>query len=330
MPAIRLTVIGILALMLSGCGHLVSEKLTVSKSASFSCPAEKKLVIMPLADYSYVADPDLALSRNVAIIENLTDQLANRGYQVPVREDLLRYLAEQKIITVKGYGQNNSSTSRLENELSGDWSASIKRELAELIAAEQNRNTTTAISSSTALDQKTLAQIADAFHAKYVMRGRITKFEIGEETTWNPLKKGLIPVVIGGTSRSLFGIAKSETYDMLDQMVVGGTYGTLINRTYSNSINEPLAISSTQAVLAGAAVGLLSSQSTAAEARVELRLWVQSAETGEIVWTNRADVKVKPQTVFSSANPEKLYDVAINRAVASLVDDFAIKASAIQ
>ena len=64
MPAIRSIAIGILVLMLSGCGQLVSERLTISNSASAdNCPITKRLVVLPLADYSYVDDANLAMHR---------------------------------------------------------------------------------------------------------------------------------------------------------------------------------------------------------------------------------------------------------------------------
>ena len=97
MPAIRSIAIGILILMLSGCGQLVSERLAVSNSASAdNCPITRKLVVLPLADYSYVEDADLAMYRNIAIMENLTDQLVSRGYQLPVWTERCRATGPQQ------------------------------------------------------------------------------------------------------------------------------------------------------------------------------------------------------------------------------------------
>ena len=81
-------------------------------------------------------------------------------------------------------------------------------------------------------------------------------------------------------------------------------------------------MSSNSASLTGAAAGLLSTKSRGNEARVELRLWVQSPETGNVVWTNRVEVKVKPQTVFADTSAKNLFNIAINKAVSALVEDF--------
>ena len=327
MPAIRYFAIGMLALLLSGCGQLVSEKLTVSQSASTSeCPISKRLVILPLADYSYVDQADVALKRNVAIMENLTDELVSNGFQMPIREDLLKYLAANKIIKVKAYDSDNGKTRHIEKELNSNWSSLMKDEIAKVISEVQNSNTTGSFAGTNALDLKTLSKIANDFNVGYVMRGRIVKFQLEEDNTWNPLRKGILPIIIGGTDRTLFGVARSDSYDVLNQMAVGGVYGAVANRTYANSINAAPSVTSNQAALAGAAIGLLSSQSGRTnQATIQLRLWVQSPESGDVIWTNRVEVKVKPQTMFADTNPENLYTIAVERAVASLVEDFVSK-----
>lgn len=327
MPAIRYFAIGILAILLSGCGQLVSEKLTVSQSATApECPISRRLVILPLADYSYFGDADIALQRNLAIMENLTDKLVSNGFQMPIHEDLLKYLADQNIIQLKAYGSDAGTTKHIEKELRSNWSSLMKDELAKLIAEEQDKNSTGSFTGTNALDPKTLAKIANDFNVGYVMRGRIVKFEMENENTWNPLKKGILPIIIGGTDRTLFGVARSENYDVLNQMAVGATYGSVANRTYANSINAAPSVSSSTAALAGAGVALLSSQSGRTNrAVVELRLWVQSPDSGDVIWTNRAEVKVKPQTMFADTDPGGLYKIAVERAVAALVDDFVSK-----
>ena len=313
MPAIRSIAIGILILMLSGCGQLVSERLTVTNSASAdNCPITRKLVVLPLADYSYVDDTRLAMQRNLAIMENLTDQLVSRGYQLPVQEDLIRYLTEQEIIKVR------STQHSLDRELKGAWSQGMKDEFNLLIKNDVTKNGDSSEQKSVPLDQMALAKIAGDFGAGYIMRGRILSFKLGEETTWNPLKKGLLPVIIGGTNRALLGVAKSEAYDFLSQVAVGGIV--------ANNISEMGSLNFKSASSYGMGAGAISSQSQgASEARVELRLWVQSPETGNVIWTNRVEVKVRPQTIFADTDSENLFNVAITKAVSALVNDFANK-----
>jgi hypothetical protein len=313
MPAIRSIAIGILILMLSGCGQLVSERLAVSNSASAdNCPITRRLVVLPLADYSYVDDTELALHRNLAIMENLTDQLVSRGYQLPIMEDLAVYLANENIINVV------SQPHSLDSEMNKDWSSEMKDELSKMIDADQKNNST--LGQTKVLDQKALAKIASDFNAGYIMRGRIINFELGEENTWNPLKKGLVPVVVGSTTKAVMGVAASEDYDMINQALVGAAIGGAINNNLSTT-----SISNSSAAWYGAGAGYLSSKSRGNEARVELRLWVQSPETGNVVWTNRVEVKVTPQTVSADTSAKSLFTLAINKATAALVEDFATK-----
>jgi len=49
---------------------------------------------------------------------------------------------------------------------------------------------------------------------------------------------------------------------------------------------------------------------------------VQEASTGNVVWTNRVDVKVSPETVFADSQYDALFDQAINKGVETLVDNF--------
>lgn len=318
MSALRLFVIGFLAFAVSGCGQLVTERLALSNSAPApNCPINKKLVVMPLADYSYNENVQVAFQRNLAIMENLTDQLVANGYQLPAQEDLLNYLITQNIIR----GNGNKSQPHLDREIQGGYfSPAMKKELEALISAEEGG--TNNPPQTIALDQKTLAKIAEDFNAGYIMRGRIIAFELGEENTWNPLKKGVLPVIIGGGSRAILGVAKSESYDILNQMVVGAALGATLN---SNINSDSSGLSSSSATLAGSGVGLLASQSRGNEAKFQIRLWVQSPENGQIIWTNRVEVKVKPQTIFADSSADNLFKIAIEKAVSALISDFATK-----
>ena len=72
MPAKRMLTICLMAILLSGCGQLVSERLAVSnKSAAGQCPTSQRVVIMPFADYTYESSLDKAFHRNLLIMENL-------------------------------------------------------------------------------------------------------------------------------------------------------------------------------------------------------------------------------------------------------------------
>jgi hypothetical protein len=65
------------------------------------------------------------------------------------------------------------------------------------------------------------------------------------------------------------------------------------------------------------------------EAIVHLRIWVQDSATGEVVWTNRAEVKVAPESIYGDKRSSEMFKTAVNRATTLLVDDFWSKTKAI-
>ena len=58
------------------------------------------------------------------------------------------------------------------------------------------------------------------------------------------------------------------------------------------------------------------------QAVVQLRMWVQDAYSGAVVWTNRVDVKVSPQSVLADYQYDALFEGATEQAVKVLMDDF--------
>ena len=62
------------------------------------------------------------------------------------------------------------------------------------------------------------------------------------------------------------------------------------------------------------------------QAVVQLRIWVQEASTGNVVWTNRIQVQVSPESVFSDAQYDVLFDQAIEKGVSTLIDNFVTTA----
>ncbi len=53
-----------------------------------------------------------------------------------------------------------------------------------------------------------------------------------------------------------------------------------------------------------------------------MRVWVQEAATGNVLWTNRVRVLVSPESVFADKQYDTLFNKAIEKGVDSLVDNF--------
>ena len=79
----RHLLIGVLALVLGGCGTTVQESLKVAPTVKSTVGADRTVVILPFADYSYADNLESAYRRNLFISENVTDQLSKYSFHLP-------------------------------------------------------------------------------------------------------------------------------------------------------------------------------------------------------------------------------------------------------
>jgi TolB-like protein len=336
MERLKYLVIGILALTLAGCGQTIVETLNVPAAPGFDAPGKgRTVVILPFADYSSAGNIDSAYRRNLAISEALTDRFNANGFGMPVQEDVFQYLVSEGVINLIPYEETKSIT--LVNELSNDWSDTMKSEISRYI---EQQNGTAALNSENSpgthgLTTRTVAKIGRYFKADYIVRGRILEYKSRQDPTWEPWKKGILPFINGGTSRILFGFASSDTYDEWNQKATGAIYGARIgyksNWPWDSDDGDDtiLGISGgddANAILwgaVGADLGRASYNSGRVDqAVVQLRIWVQEATSGNVVWTNRVDVKVSPESFLADNQYDALFDKAIEKGVTTLVDNF--------
>lgn len=341
MSALRIIFFGILVLLVSSCGQIVTENLPVASQALDSGAGGNQtvMVLLPFADYSQGDNIEVAYKRNMLITETFTDQLAARGFQLPVQEDVFKYLVDNKIINVMpaAGAMTADKNLSLQTELKSNWSDAMKTEIANLLHSEQERaavqkaadNNPQSAPGIHGLDQKSLAAIGAAFGADYIVRGRIIEYDLNHESTWEPQRKGLLPFVYGATNQMMFGVARSDTYDTVNSMVAGGAIGAVLGNDLENpyDLYDATNYRFVNSMIwggAGAALGYLvkNGGGDPPQAVVQLRVWIQDAASGKVIWTNRARVKVAPESVFADSQTANLFDTAVNKAVTSLVNDF--------
>lgn len=136
---------------------------------------------------------------------------------------------------------------------------------------------------SIGLTNKEIAKIGKNFQADYVLRGRIIEYKERQDPSWNPIKRGFLSVVVEGTSRFLVGFADVDSYDGTTDFEMG-------DRT---------------------------------KAMVELRLTVQDAMTGDVVWTNHTNVEAAPRTAYADPQHDALFMASVKRNICLLMHDFA-------
>lgn len=332
MYRLKSLVIGILAISLAGCGQTVVETLNVTEGPQVNAPgAGKSIVILPFADYSQ-GDLQSAQRRNMVITESMTDKFISNGFVLPVQEDVFDYLVDEKVIEGTSYQQSN--TASLEYELQADWSEAMKMEIRRYknqIETDVSQPTTRSPGTHRLTPAK-VAKIGRHFDADYIVRGRILEFKTRDEATWAPWKKGILPFVNGGTNRILNGFASSDEYDERNEALTGALIGGIIGY---NSGGWPfgdgeslfdLTNSMSNAVVwsgAGYGVGKIShTNGKVDQAAVQLRVWIQEASTGNVVWSNRVRVLVSPESVLADNQYDTLFNLAIEKGVTTLVDHF--------
>lgn len=334
MQRLKYLLVGVIAVILTGCGQTVIETLSVPEAPGFNAPGTgQTVVVMPFADYSTGDDIESAFRRSMIITESLTDRFSANGFALPIQEDVFQFLVAENVIALASY-EGSSSTS-LSYELDGDWSPTMKSELQRYIDMQnvELRNEAVKSPGTHGLNTKTIAKIGRKFDADYVVRGRILEFKTRDEANWAPWKKGILPFINNGANQIFFGFADSGEYDLKNNKITGGAVGARIGYASANwPYEEGQTILGTSggdtanAILWGAVGYLLGDNNYHSgkvdQAVVQLRIWVQEAATGNVVWTNRVKVQVSPETFFSDNQYDVLFNKAIEKGVSTLVENF--------
>ena len=312
------------AILITGCGQTVVETLHVPDPPNPNAPGKgQTVIILPFADYTDANSLAGAYRRNLAITEAITDRFVANGFGMAIQEDVFGYLVKEDIISIIPYDENN--TSSLSDELNNEWSDVMKNRLKGYIN-EQNIHSDKTVSESPgthALDQRAVAKMGRRFNADYIVRGRLLEFKTREEHTWIPWKRGLLPFTFGLSNQTLNGFARSDTYDDWGHMLLPGTLGAVIGYNsdtlgFNHNVGGAVVWGAV-----GAGLGHMAKNSGQVDqAVVQMRIWVQEAATGNLVWTNRVDVKISPESVYADRQYDMLFDQAIHKGVNTLIDNF--------
>lgn len=300
MKRLHFALAGLILLLLSGCGQTVVETLQVPQEPWATAAGRgKTIVILPFADYTYADSLAAAYRREMAITESLTDRLVTNGFTLPIQEDVFDYLIDQSIISLVNYDQSSSLS--LKNELNSEWSDVMKDQIREYITEQQTQHDNQIASSpgTHGLTTQTITKIGRKFQADYIVRGRILQFKTRqEENIWAPWKKGILPFLFGTTDQLSVGFARTDQYDYWDDMRAD-SFGFL----YPDNEQKYSSGQVDQAV-------------------IQLRIWVQEAATGNIVWTNRIDVKSSPRSMWADNQYDTLFNRSIEVASTTIIDNF--------
>ena len=339
----------LVAPLVASCGYNVQE--TVSPVVPVSDLGEhKRVVILPFADYTQGSSPQGYWRRNILVMEALQDELHRHNFKPAMQEDVINYMLERGIIKeTENNRQVSMETTTLLTEMESSWSDEMKGELARAIyqnvtAAQGGKDAKYWNSERLiALDVHTLRSLGNAFAADYVVRGRVVEFATDEEDSFNPMQTGILPFFFKFGQRTVFGVAKSDEYEMIDKMAIGALMGSGLApsdyplegdtkttvaghprfgavETFTDSL--PLQNAMIWGGVGAAAAHLAHKGGKVNRAAVQLRMVVQDAATGEIVWANRAEVRVTPQSAYADQDHDTLLRRAIQHATSNLVRNF--------
>ncbi|MCF8057071.1 MAG: hypothetical protein K9K37_10585 [Desulfocapsa sp.] len=312
------------AILIMGCGQTVVETLHVPDSPGPNAPGKgQTVVILPFADYTYADSLAGAYRRNNAIVEAVTDQLVSNGFGLTIQEDVFDYLVKENIINILPYDENN--TISLADEMNNEWSGKMKDILHGYINDQKMKSGKTVSESpgTHALDQTAVAKLGRRFNADYIVRGRILEYKTREEHTWVPWKRGLLPFTLGLSSQTLNGFARSDTYDDWGHMLLPGTIGAVAGYNSDTLGFDNNAGGAIFWGAVGAGLGHMAKNGGQVDqAVVQMRIWVQEAATGNLVWTNRVEVRVSPDSIYADRQYDDLFNQAIEKGVDTLIDNF--------
>lgn len=335
---------------LGACGTTVVDTVhPVVRTAAVG--DAKKVVILPFADHTPGDSPYGYWHRNVLINEAVQDEMLRYGYLPAPQEDVIDYLSRKNIIQDVNAAKDRSGASALlESELGKGWSDAMKAEFLKALhnntmqARERKPEKYWNSERLIALNHERIQDIGAKFGADYVLRGRVITLKQGQADSFNPIQTGILPFFFKAGSRTVFGMAQSDTYEMIDKMAIGGVLGAAIatkdwpiDSTSSSALGGSPRFGGTVVTetssssglnnaiwgVAGAGLAHLAHKGGRVDtATVQLRMVMQDTRTGEIVWTNRSEVEVAPRSTYGEHDENKLMAQAIQQASARLVDNF--------
>lgn len=333
----------------TACGTTVVENV-VPVSRESAAGAAKRVLVMPFSDYTQ----DDALYnywyRNVLVNEALSDELVRYGFGSVVYEEVIAYLLDKGFIKqAEPQISKTMDMDVLEKELAKEWSPGMKAELFRALYLNQASRTQKTPPQGywddekrVVLDTRAVREMGRYFAADYVLRGRIVVFKSGQEDSFNPFQTGLLPFFFKVGSRTVFGVAKSDTYELIDKMAIGGLIGAAVapdnwplkdddkeltgHPRFGGQVVSAEDYAEWNTLIwgaTGAGLAFLAHKGGRVDhAVVQLRVIAQDVRTGYIVWSNRAEVKVTPKTVFGEKDVEVLTSEAVRHAAGRLIDNF--------
>ena len=278
-----------------------------------------------------------------------------------VDNDIIRPIDKENYLLNGTFEQDNSNDNSLitpENELENyQHSPTMQRELMKMISKKESKEKQKSKSpilqgATVGLTKDKIIEFGQILGADVIIRGRIIDYGYKDIGTINPLYRGIVPVLIDSVKDLLFGTASSYDYEAdindakIENMLIGAAMGAAIgNNIVSGSTSTSSSISSgliarrttishrshddhmAEGAAIGAGAGWMASQHPKKAKRsavVQVRVYAQDAATGDVLWTNRAEIEYTPKSNFAynETHPKVMFDKAVKKGVEELMNSF--------
>ncbi|OCC16413.1 hypothetical protein DBT_0230 [Dissulfuribacter thermophilus] len=339
--------------LISGCGSKVIETVSPLTPPVSSDTSGISIAILPLADYTNGYSIDDAARRQIKLETAISYELTRLGIYPALQEDVIQCLSDIGVIKIIETPEVGSSQRFIQRELSSGWSDEMRMEVQKILASNRGSSRWNTIKTKKiGLDPGTLMAIGQRLGVDYVLRGRIVEYEIRDDRNLNPLQRGILPFFFDLSSATVFGVARSDTYDLWHDVSVGGLLGAVFGSSANHPFNAP---SKKTSILndghprlgdsvvsesggfdgshglnaafwgaAGAGAAYLAyNGGKVPEAVVQVTLALQDVHTGKVLWANRVEKMVQPKSVWSDTSVRTQVDLAVEEAAKSLVQGLA-------
>ncbi|MEI6126308.1 MAG: hypothetical protein WCQ99_07100 [Pseudomonadota bacterium] len=279
---------------------------------------------------------------------------------VLVDQDIIRPIDKEKYLmygTVTEEDKNYKKIGTPEYELTQvKHSFDMANEIKKIVDLGKQKDKTTVShtpvlqGATVGLTKEKIVEIAQILGVDMIIRGRIIDYGYKDVGTMNPLYRGFVPVAIDSVKDLLWGATNSYGYEDdledIENILIGGGLGYVIgNSIISRSTHHSSGISGglisrrtssehsstddygLQGAAIGAASGWLASQHPKKAKRsavVQVRIYAQNAETGDVLWSNRVEIEYTPKSNFAydETHPKAMFDKAVKEGVKALMDSF--------
>jgi hypothetical protein len=304
-----------------------------------------------------ILDQLVAHGLSVAIQEDVNTML--------VDHDVIRPLDKGKYL-IPGSINKTEEENPLANVASPEYTYQyhtytqvMRDEIVELVSKNKSKYKQTKGNSpvlqgcTVGLSRDKVVELAEALDVDLILRGRILDYGIKETASANIKNSGVVPVVFRGTRDFILGGAGSYDSGHAEQRqgilpsIFGNGRGMLLGSDSSGyeagleDLNN-LAVGTSAGALVngstggliGAGIGYLVGQQPKRSKRtavMQVRIYAQNGETGEVMWTNRVEMQYSPANNkdFENTHRRVMYDNVVREGIKTLMDGFFAEAEGV-